>query len=298
MTATASADMHEEIVPVGNGRVDMRVLVRGSGPPVVWLHPAGGFAWNPFLESLAEQRTVYAPLVPGTSPADPDAIDEVRDLWELILLEQEALFALGLQGADLVGNSFGGMLACELQATFPDAFGKLVLFDPIGLWRDDVPVSNVLLAAPEELPALLFADPVGPAAEAMFTLPTDQGARADVIAGLTWAMGCTAKFWWPVPDRGLSRRLHRITAATLVVWGEDDALISVAYADEFGARIADARIEIIKNCGHVPQVEKPDETFALVAPFLGLSPQLLSSRSGERPADAHDPVGSRIGRRA
>jgi pimeloyl-ACP methyl ester carboxylesterase len=298
MMATASADMHEEIISVGNGRVDMRVLVRGSGPPVVWLHPAGGFAWNPFLESLAQERTVYAPLVPGTSPADPNAIDEVRDLWELILLEQEALFALGLQGADLVGNSFGGMLACELQATFPGAFGKLVLFDPIGLWRDDVPVGNVLMAAPEELPALLFADPAGPAAEAMFTLPTDQGARADVIAGLTWAMGCTAKFWWPVPDRGLSRRLHRITAATLVIWGADDALISAAYADEFGARITDARIAIIKDCGHVPQVEKPDETFALVAPFLGLTPRSLPSRSGERQARGHDPVGSRIGRRA
>jgi pimeloyl-ACP methyl ester carboxylesterase len=224
------------------------------------------------LESVAQQRTVYAPLVPGTSLADPNAIDEVRDLWELILLEQEALFALGLQGADLVGNSFGGMLACELQATFPDAFGKLVLLDPIGLWRDDMPVSNVLLAAPEELPGLLFADPDGATAQAMLALPADPDAKADAIAGLTWAMGCTAKFWWPVPDRGLSRRLHRITAPTLVIWGADDALISSSYASEFGTRISGSRVEIIDDCGHVPHVEKPDETFALVAPFLGLKP--------------------------
>ena len=133
------AEVREEIVPVGNGRVDMRVQVRGSGPPLVFLHPAAGFAWDPFLEQLATERTVYAPLVPGTSPEDPDAIDEVRDLWELVLLEQEALAALGLLGADLVGSSFGGMLACELQATFPGMFGKLVVLDPIGLWRDDTP---------------------------------------------------------------------------------------------------------------------------------------------------------------
>ncbi len=282
----AAADVREEVVPVGGGRLDVRVQVRGSGPPLVWLHAAGGFAWDPFLESLAQERTVYAPLVPGTSPADPDAIDEVEDLWELVLLEQEALFALGLQGADIIGASFGGMLACELHATFPDAFGKLVLLDSLGLWRDDAPVSNALLASPDELPALLFADPAGPAAQAMLTLPDDQGARADVIAGRTWAMGCTAKFWWPVPDRGLHRRLHRITAPTLVVWGAQDALIPSVYADEFGSRIADARVEIIENCGHVPQAEKPDETLALVAPFLGLTPRSLPTAFAETPSGA------------
>lgn len=262
------ADVREEIVPVGNGRVDMRVQVRGSGPPLVFLHPAAGFAWDPFLEQLATERTVYAPLVPGTSPEDPDAIDEVRDLWELVLLEQEALAALGLLGADLVGSSFGGMLACELQATFPGMFGKLVVLDPIGLWRDDAPVANWLMAAPQDLPAMLFADPSSPGAQAMFTLPEDHAQMADAIAAMTWAMGCTAKFVWPVPDRGLDRRLHRITAPTLVIWGKEDALVSSVYAEEFGSRIAGARVEVLEGCGHVPQVEKQAETLALVRGFL------------------------------
>lgn len=261
-------DMREEIVPVGNGRVDMRVQVRGSGPPVVFLHPASGMLWDPFLAELAATRTVYAPLVPGTSPEDPDAIDEVRDLWELVLLEQEALAALDLLGTDLVGSSFGGMLACELQATFPGMFGKLVVLDPIGLWRDDAPVTNWLMTPPQDLPALLFADPASPAAQAMFTLPEDHAAMADVIAATTWAMGCTAKFVWPVPDRGLDRRLHRITAPTLVVWGAQDALVPAIYAEEFGNRIAGARVEVLEGCGHVPQAEKQAETLALVTEFL------------------------------
>jgi pimeloyl-ACP methyl ester carboxylesterase len=264
-------DAREEVVPVGDGRVDMRVQVRGSGPPLVFLHPAGGFAWDPFLEELARARTVYAPLVPGTSPADPDAIDDVRDLWELVLLEQEALSALGLEGADIIGSSFGGMLACELQATFPGMFGKLVLLDPIGLWRDDAPVANWMMTAPEDLPGLLFADPSSEAAQAMFALPEDRGAMADAIATLTWAMGCTAKFVWPVPDRGLARRLHRITAATLVIWGKDDALVSSVYAEEFGRRIKRARVQVLEGCGHVPQVERRAETLALVREFLGES---------------------------
>jgi pimeloyl-ACP methyl ester carboxylesterase len=262
------AGVREEIVSVGGGRVDLRVQVLGNGPPLVFLHPAGAFAWDPFLEELAGERTVYAPLVPGVSPEDPDAIDEVRDLWELVLLEQEALSALGLEGADLVGSSFGGMLACELQATFPGMFGKLVALNPIGLWRDDAPVANWLMTPPQDLPALLFADPGCEAAQAAFALPADPGAMADAIAAATWAMGCTAKFVWPVPDRGLGRRLHRITAPTLVIWGSDDALISAVYAEEFGKRIAGARVEVLSGCGHVPQVERRQETLALVRGFL------------------------------
>jgi pimeloyl-ACP methyl ester carboxylesterase len=262
------SDVREEVVAVGDGRIGMRVQIRGEGPPLVYLHSAGGFAWDPFLEELATERTIYAPLVPGTSLADPDAIDEVRDLWELVLLEQEALVSLGLEGADLIGASFGGMLACEIQATFPGMFGKLVLLDPIGLWDDEEPVANWLLTAPEDLPALLFADPASPKAQAILALPSEDGARADEIALRTWSMGCTAKFVWPVPDRGLERRLHRITAPTLVIWGEQDALVSCAYAQRFAEGIAGARVEILRGCGHVPQVERLEETLVLVQGFL------------------------------
>ena len=263
-----STGLREEIVPVWGERIGLRVQVGGSGPPVVFLHPASGMAWDPFLEELAQHRTVYAPLVPGTSTEDPDAIDEVRDLSELVLIVQEGLLALGLEGADLVGSSFGGMLACELQATFPGTFGRLVVLDPIGLWRDDAPVANWLMASPAELPALLFADPGSEAAQAMLALPEEHTAMADAIASMTWAMGCTAKFVWPVPDRGLARRLHRVTAPTLVIWGAQDALVSSVYAAEFGKRIEGARVEILEGCGHVPQVEKREETLALVREFL------------------------------
>jgi pimeloyl-ACP methyl ester carboxylesterase len=264
------SDVREEVVPVGGGRIGLRVQVRGEGPPLVYLHSAGGFGWDPFLEELARQRTVYAPLVPGASLADPDAIDEVRDLWELVLLEQEALISLGLEGADLMGASFGGMLACELQATFPGTFGKLILLDPIGLWRDEDPLSNWLLTAPQDMPALLFADPGSPQVQAVMALPAEDDARANAIALATWSMGCTGKFVWPVPDRGLERRLHRIAAPTLVIWGEQDALVSVAYAQRFADRIAGARVEILEGCGHVPQVERSEETLELVRGFLAM----------------------------
>jgi pimeloyl-ACP methyl ester carboxylesterase len=124
------------------------------------------------------------------------------------------------------------------------------------------------MTPPAELPALLFADPSSPAAVEMFTLPEDPGAMADAIAATTWAMGCTAKFVWPVPDRGLARRLHRITAPTLVIWGAEDALVSAVYAEEFGKRIEGARVEVLEGCGHAPHVEKREETLQLVRDFL------------------------------
>ena len=224
--------------------------------------------WDPFLERLAGQHTVYAPHVPGTAPGDPDAVHQVDNLWDLVLLYEEAVRRLGLDKPVLIGQSFGGMLACELAASYPQAFSRLVVLDPIGLWRDDAPVVNWLAVAPEALPALLFYDPEHEAAQAMHTLPEDPEAAVTAIAGTVWALGCTAKFVWPIPEKGLARRLHRIEVPTLVIWGKQDRLVSVAYAEEFGRRIAQSRVEIIDECGHIPQVEQPERTFALVTDFL------------------------------
>jgi pimeloyl-ACP methyl ester carboxylesterase len=99
-------------------------------------------------------------------------------------------------------------------------------------------------------------------------MPDDPDEVATVIADLVWALGATGKFVWPIPDKGLKKRIHRIKAKALIVWGEDDALVSSVYAKEFATRIANSRVEIIKDCGHVPQVEKLDIVRPLVADFL------------------------------
>jgi pimeloyl-ACP methyl ester carboxylesterase len=252
------------------GQLELTVEVAGDGPPLVYLHPAVGMAWDPFLERLASDFTIHAPHVPGTSPGHPDAIREVDDLWDLVLVYEEAVRALGLARPAVVGQSFGGMLACELAAAFPALFSRIVLLDPIGLWLDEHPVANWVAAAPEDLSVLLFRDPQSEVARAAAALPDDPDARIAAIVGASWALGCTAKFVWPIPDKGLARRLHRIEVPTLVVWGRDDKLISSAYAEEFGKRIAGSRVEVIDECGHVPQVEQPEKTLTLVSEFLGV----------------------------
>ena len=277
--AALGLELREQAVRVWGGRLELDVQVAGKGPPLVYLHPAAGLAWDPFLERLAAQRTIHAPRVPGTAPGQPEAIREVDDLWDLVLVYEEAIRALGLDRPAVIGQSFGGMLACELAATFPALFSRVVLLDPIGLWLDEHPVANWVAAAPEELPALLFHDPDGEAARVAMTPPADPDAAIAAIAALSWAIGCTAKFVWPIPDKGLAKRLHRIEAPTLIIWGNEDRLVSSAYAAEFGRRIAGSRVEIIDECGHIPQLEQPEKTYALVSDFLGLAAE-AASREG------------------
>lgn len=258
----------DRTVPAWNDRVTIRVRTGGSGPPLVYLHPAAGLAWDPFLDKLAHGHTIYAPEFPGTTPGDPYAIHQVDDLWDTVLIYEQTLRELGLSGVPVVGQSFGGMLAAELAAAYPALFSRVVLLDPVGLWRDDAPVANWIAAAPAELPGLLFADPAGEAAQAMLALPADPDALASAQAAMVWNLGATGKLCWPIPDRGLHKRLHRITAPTLIVWGEQDALASPVYAGEFRSRIANSRVEIIPKSGHIPQVEQMDTTYAAVSAFL------------------------------
>ena len=257
-----------DTIPVRHCDFEAKVKVAGDGPPLLYLHAAGGPIWDPFVESLAEQFTVYAPDHPGTGATAREAIYGVDTLWDLILIYDELLDALELSSVPVVGTSFGGMMGCELAALRPDRVSKLVLLDPIGLWRDDAPVTPYMLLAPDQLVATLFHDLESEAVRDFLTLPTDPQELAIFTADSIWNLGATGKFVWPIPDKGLAKRLHRVTASTLIIWGEQDALISAVYAEDFAAAIAGSRVEIIAGCGHVPQVEAHEQTTSLVLDFL------------------------------
>lgn len=271
---TGAIAVRDETVQVWDGRLRLHVKVAGDGPPLLFFHPLSGLAWQPLLDQLAQQRTVYAPEHPGTSPGDPQAIAEVQTFWELLLIYEEAIRELGLERPVAIGQSFGGMVAADLAASFPRLFSKLVLLAPTGLWRDDAPIPLVEMVAgpPEDLPKYLFAHPESEAARAMMALPSDPAQIPEAIAQGAWNIGCTTKFAWPIADHGLGRRLHRIQVPTLVAWGREDALIPVAYAAEFGSRIAGSQVEVIDDCGHVLQADQPERAWTTISKFLaGLS---------------------------
>jgi len=261
----ATTTFTDQVVPLPSGRSQV-VFRGGEGDPVVYLHGGGGLVLeDPLLSALERSHEVLAPLTPGF--ADLADLDELRDVHELAMHYDDLFEALGLDGVAVVGHSFGGMIGAELAAHFPRRVSRLVLIAPVGLWNDDYPVADLFAALPTELPALLYADTSHPAAQAMIAGTEgepDIEALMPVMRGLT----TLAKFMWPIPDRGLSRRLRRITAPTLLVWGAEDALVPAGYADDFAAGIADTATVIVPGAGHLPTVENPDPTLAAITEFL------------------------------
>ncbi|HEY7254433.1 MAG TPA: hypothetical protein VIG37_28355, partial [Methylomirabilota bacterium] len=84
-------------ITVWQNRVPLRVHVKGTGPAVVYFHGPWGLTWGPFLDALARRFTVYAPEHPGTAAGEPDAIQHVDNLWDLVLCYDELLADLGLR---------------------------------------------------------------------------------------------------------------------------------------------------------------------------------------------------------
>src|SRR5436309_11545944 len=251
-------------------RIETEVEVSGSGPALIYLHGPWGVAPDrDFLARLASAHTIHAPRHPGTTPGDPDAVHALDGWLDLIVYYIELLDRLELDRPALVGHSFGALVAAELAAAAPKSVARLVLIDPVGLWRDDLPVKNWMLLSERERRPCLFADPEGEAAQRFFAVPDDLAERVDALAPLIWAQACTGKFVWPVPDRGLQHRMHRIAAPTLIIWGKADRIIAPAYAQEFAKRIAGARIELIDQAGHLPQLEQPEAVAKAVQAFLG-----------------------------
>ena len=99
-----------------------------------------------------------------------------------------------------MGHAFGAMMACEVAALRPSRIRRLVLIDPIGLWRDDAPVINWMLLSPQVLPAYVFKDRTARRRSAVHD-PDDPEEAALAKTRLTWAMGSTGKFIWPIPDK-------------------------------------------------------------------------------------------------
>jgi len=253
----------ESSVELRDGLFKIRVLTAGDGDPLVFLHGGGGLFWDPFLDQLAASHRVIAPEHPGAGASQ--GLEHVEDLWDLVLYYAELLDVLGLPSTTLVGHSFGGMVAAEIAATNPERVQRLVLIAPVGLWRDDHPVPDISGVPPDKLPELLLADPTGPIA-AMLPAPDATDPEALFTAAMT--MASILQFIWPLPDKGLSKRLYRVRAPTLLVWGAQDALMAPAYGDDFAAAIAGSRLEIVEGAGHLPQLEQTERVVAAVSAFV------------------------------
>ena len=245
-----------------------RVLEAGSGAPLVFLHGAGGLLRdNPFLDLLAQRYHVLAPEWPGYGESTGDEL--LEDMLDFALHGWDLVDALGLRQPHLVGHSMGGMIAAEMACLAPREVGKLVLVAPAGLWLDEQPIPDIFAMLPFQLAEVLFADPA--AGQQLLTGGadlSDMEALKDFYLMNQRRLSMAGKILFPIPNRRLSKRLYRLTADTLIVWGGADRLIVPAYAAAWKAQIPGARVETIESAGHMLPYERPDAFARVVGGFL------------------------------
>ena len=256
-----------ERVPISSG-ASVEVHRGGTGAPLVYVHGLFGVdADDPVADALAKHFEVIAPLHPGF--ADLDELDAIRDVHDLAFHYDSLLDVLGLDAVAVIGFSYGGMVAAELAAHVPSRVSTLLLVSPFGIWRDDQPAPDIFRAYPRALDDLLWSEGARPHADAGAVAESDNGTSSlDRMLAMAQGMTSVGKFMWPLPDKGLERRLHRIRARTLVVWGSDDRLVPRTYVDAFAAGITGASLAVVDGAGHMLPVERPDEFRSIVADFV------------------------------
>lgn len=241
----------------------------GLGPPLVFVHGAAGDSriWQPQLDALTDEFTVVAWDEPGAGrssdvPADFRLADYAHCLAALIE-------ALALGAAHVAGLSWGGTLVLELYRHRPDLVATLILVDTYAGWSGSLPEEEVrarvagarqMLAAPADefdptLPGLFAGDP--PARFASLLEEIAAGVRPTSLKKQLFLMADT-------DQRDL---LPRITAPTLLIWGEADARSPLSVAHQFEATIPDARLVVIPEAGHVSNLERPEQFNQAVRAF-------------------------------
>jgi pimeloyl-ACP methyl ester carboxylesterase len=244
--------------------VELEVFHEGSGPPLLLLHGGAGLNHRAhFLRLLARHFEVIAPSHPGFGRTSlPDRFDSVDDLAYLYLNLADAL---DLRQAILVGCSLGGWIAAEIAVRSTARFAKLVLVAPIGIKvgnRESRDIPDIFATSPDEIARLAFHDPAKAAVD--FALLTDEELQILVRNRESLALYT----WEPyMHNPKLRYHLDRIRIPTLILRGASDGLVSQAYAEAYAALIPGARLELISEAGHAPEIEKPREFVERVAGF-------------------------------
>lgn len=232
------------------------VLSAGEGEPLVVLHGGGIVEGFDCLEPLAQRFRLIAPLRPGYGTTELDPVLNGRD--EVVDDICDVLDALGIERTVLVGHSLGGWLAATLAARHPGRVKELVLAAPFGL---DVPEhrgADMSSMSPPEIAATLTNDPSiwegrlpsGPD-------PDFEAARAREGQALMALM--------PGPhDPELPDILARISAPTVLLWGDEDKVARVGQVPEWEARIPLASVRRFPRTGHLLFHERPEAVKAII----------------------------------
>ena len=256
-------------VEIAGGAYRVRTWRSGSGPALVFLH---GFDQplndQGFLERLASRHTVLAPEHPGFG--DSSGFEHVDDILDMVLYYRQFIEDVAGEPVDLIGHSLGGMFAAEFAAICPQWVKRLVLVTPFGLWLDDAPIPDLFVMSPSQLQRSMWNDPESHVAQAALSNSTNGKSGPAAVVARAMNLSAAGKFLWPIPDRGLRKRLPLIKCPTLIITGSSDRLVPTEYGEAFRALIPGARTVVIPAAGHMPMLEQPEFFHRLVDDFLGV----------------------------
>ncbi len=273
----------------GTGTVPLTYTESGTGPPVLLLHGGAG----PFsVAGLAALMTaagyrVIVPVHPGfDGTSRPPALTTIAGLaavYAALLRELE------LAGVCVIGNSIGGWIAAELalaeSAAADSRVSSVVLVDAAGLRVDGAPVPDFFALTLDQVAELSYFNPDAFRVN-LAALPAERAAAMSANRAALLQYAGTA-----MADPGLRDRLTAITLPVLVVWGAADRMIPVEHGRAYADGIPGARLRVITQAGHLPQLETPDELLAAVGEFTAA---VRGARTGQAKVAVVPPDGGEI----
>jgi pimeloyl-ACP methyl ester carboxylesterase len=256
MAAIAFPDQFKRETHTING-LKTTVLSAGKGEPLVFMHGAGIWHGINFAVPWTQKFRVIIPLHPGFGEADDDpAMSEIHDY---VMHYLDLFDTLGLDKFHLVGFSLGGLLAANFAVEHGHRIHRLVLVGPAGLRGKERPKGDFFLLPPEEIPGMLVSN-----FDVIKQFLPENPKDLDFMGERYREGGTLARLLWERPyDTKLPRYLHRLTMPTLLVWGEDDKLLSVKNADIWREYLPKAELQTFKGAGHLVLDEKREAVDAV-----------------------------------
>ncbi len=252
------------------GDIRVRYADLGSGPPVLLIHGLGGSieSWTNNIEELAKTMRVFAIDLPGFGQSDKPKISYTIEFFRDFIVD--FLKQLQIGKISMVGSSLGGHIAAEITINRPALAEKLVLTSPAGTLPRSFKGSPALRRYVKVLDAKSVQE-VKKALYAVDNKPVDNSYAQTVLEKISMP---GAKHAFLSALRGSARaprltnkRLQKIKAPTLLLWGKEDIMIPVKFAEPF-VKMRNCRIVLLENCGHRPHAERPELFNRIVGDFL------------------------------
>jgi pimeloyl-ACP methyl ester carboxylesterase len=267
------------------GRHHISTLTMGDGPDVLLLHGLGATRASLLYTAaaLAERYRVHAPDLPGFGSSSKSAIGRYNARWFAQIM-LGLMDELGIERAHVVGNSMGGRIALETGMIAPERVGGLGLLCPAVAWvrRGLHPIVRLLRPEFGMLPHSFARETVsaqfwgmfrdrGAVDPALADLMVDEFRRIYHSAGARYAFLASARNIYleaPFGRGGFYPRLADLRVPALFIWCDHDPLVPAAFEHQVRRWLPDADQVVLEGCGHVPQVERPEETNELLMRFL------------------------------